>query len=286
MLRGRIVAESSDSVTVATTLAGRVTLPRAVVSGITDPEAAGKSALATVPTLGNDESRRRRVQWSPRIEIGVQHISEVVRKEVGAVFGGSFGMSLERSTPRTSMSVSIQTNYQRQSPNPAAADDNLLTMTAARSIRPKVRVVGQTFIERNRPQEIEIRYTQHLGIGRQLVKSERMTLFLAPGVTYAYANASEEAELAASGTVTASGFGGGFYESLALRLAPALSLTQNLLWTEIRGRRQYASTLTLSGRLSAHVAMNLVHNLRFDSGLVDPVRKTLGRTTVGLQFAR
>jgi len=213
-------------------------------------------------------------------------MSEVARDEVGAVIGGSVGVSLERSSPKSSVTVGLQVNYQRQNPNPAASDDQMVNITANRLLSANYRLVLQTVAERNRPQEIDARFTQHVGVGRVLVRTNRVRLFVAPGAAFAYANATEEAELASNGAVTVSGVGGGFYESLSLKISPTIQLSQNLLWTEISGRRQHASSITLSGQLSAHLGMNVVYNRRYDSGLVDPIRPTFNKVMIGLQLQR
>jgi hypothetical protein len=70
------------------------------------------------------------------------------------------------------------------------------------------------------------------------------------------------------------------------RYRPTIQLSQNLLWTEIAGRRQHASTVTLSGQLSAHLGVNVVYNRRYDSGLVDPIRPTFNKVMIGLQLQR
>ncbi len=283
-IQGRVVLETGDSVTVVSTTLGRLTFARSAVTSISPFESEAQSALAAVPTLGL--STARRVQWTRKVEVGVQYMSEIVQGKAGAVVGGSVGANLERSTVHSSVSIGLQANYQRQEPYPAASDDRMLTLTALRDLGSTYRLVIQTFAERNIPQEIDFRLTQHVGIGRTLVKSPRLKMFVAPGVTYAYANASEEAELAANGTVTASGAGVGFYESLALQLAPTIGVSQNLLWTEISGRRQYASSVTLSGRVTGGVGLNIVYNRRYDSDLIAPVRRTFGKLMVGLQLSR
>ena len=283
-LQGRVVAETADSVTVVSETLGRLTFARSAITSISSNAAEAQSALAAVPTL--EHSRPRRAKWSRKFEIGVQHQSEVVRDDAGAMTGISVGANLGRSTPKSTVKIGLQINYQRQDPHPAASDERLLTLTAVRDLNATYRLIAQTFGERNVPQEIDFRFTQHLGIGRSLVNSKRARLFVAPGVTYSNANASEEAELAANGTVTAVGFGVGFYESLSLQITPTIGLSQNTLWTEISGRRLRASTVTLSGQISSGVLLNAVYNLRYDSDLVDPVRKTFGKLMIGLQISR
>ena len=283
-LQGRVVAETADSVTVVSETLGRLTFARSAIASISPSEAEAQSALAAVPTLGH--SRPHQARWARTLEVGVQHLSEVVRDDAGAMTGISVGATLGRSTPKSSVKVGLQINYQRQDPHPAAADDRLLTITAVRDLNATYRLIAQTFAERNIPQEIDFRFTQHLGLGRSLVNSKRAKLFVAPGVTYSDANASEEAELAANGTVTAVGFGVGFYESFAVQLAPSIGLSQNLLWTEISGRRLRASTVTLSGRIGSGVSLNAVYNQRYDSDLIDPVRKTFGKLMIGVQLSR
>ena len=284
ILRGRVTSQTADSVIFLSEAVGRVAVARSAVTAITAAENDAKSALATVPTLGGDNAPS--VRWSRRLEVGYQYMSEVARDEVGAVIGGSVGVSLERSSPKSSVTVGLQVNYQRQNPNPAASDDQLVNITANRLLSANYRLVAQTIAERNRPQEIDARFTQHVGVGRVLVRTNRVRLFVAPGAAFAYANATEEAELASNGAVTVSGVGGGFYESLSLKISPTIQLSQNLLWTEISGRRQHASSITLSGQLSAHLGMNVVYNRRYDSGLVDPIRPTFNKVMIGLQLQR
>ena len=284
ILRGRVTSQTADSVIFLSEAVGRVAVARSAVTAITAAENDAKSALATVPTLGGDHAPS--VRWSRRLEVGYQYMSEVARDEVGAVIGGSVGVSLERSSPKSSVTVGLQVNYQRQNPNPAASDDQMVNITANRLLSANYRLVAQTIAERNRPQEIDARFTQHVGVGRVLVRTNRVRLFVAPGAAFAHANATEEAELASNGAVTVSGVGGGFYESLSLKISPTIQLSQNLLWTEISGRRQHASSITLSGQLSAHLGMNVVYNRRYDSGLVDPIRPTFNKVMIGLQLQR
>jgi len=284
ILRGRVTSQTADSVIFLSEAVGRVAVARSAVTAITAAENDAKSALATVPTLGGDNAPS--VRWSRRLEVGYQYMSEVARDEVGAVIGGSVGVSLERSSPKSSVTVGLQVNYQRQNPNPAASDDQMVNITANRLLSANYRLVLQTVAERNRPQEIDARFTQHVGVGRVLVRTNRVRLFVAPGAAFAHANATEEAELASNGAVTVSGVGGGFYESLSLKISPTIQLSQNLLWTEISGRRQHASSITLSGQLSAHLGMNVVYNRRYDSGLVDPIRPTFNKVMIGLQLQR
>jgi hypothetical protein len=284
ILRGRVTSQTADSVIFLSEAVGRVAVARSAVTAITAAENDAKSALATVPTLGGDHAPS--VRWSRRLEVGYQYMSEVARDEVGAVIGGSVGVSLERSSPKSSVTVGLQLSYQRQNPNPAASDDQMVNITANRLLSANYRLVAQTIAERNRPQEIDARFTQHVGVGRVLVRTNRVRLFVAPGAAFAHANATEEAELASNGAVTVSGVGGGFYESLSLKISPTIQLSQNLLWTEIAGRRQHASTVTLSGQLSAHLGMNVVYNRRYDSGLVDPIRPTFNKVMIGLQLQR
>ena len=284
ILRGRVTSQTADSVIFLSEAVGRVAVARSAVTAITAAENDAKSALATVPTLGGDHAPS--VRWSRRLEVGYQYMSEVARDEVGAVIGGSVGVSLERSSPKSSVTVGLQVNYQRQNPNPAASDDQMVNITANRLLSANYRLVLQTVAERNRPQEIDARFTQHVGVGRVLVRTNRVRLFVAPGAAFAHANATEEAELASNGAVTVSGVGGGFYESLSLKISPTIQLSQNLLWTEISGRRQHASSITLSGQLSAHLGMNVVYNRRYDSGLVDPIRPTFNKVMIGLQLQR
>jgi len=284
ILRGRVTSQTADSVIFLSEAVGRVAVARSAVTAITAAENDAKSALATVPTLGGDNAPS--VRWSRRLEVGYQYMSEVARDEVGAVIGGSVGVSLERSSPKSSVTVGLQVSYQRQNPNPAASDDQMVNITANRLLSANYRLVLQTVAERNRPQEIDARFTQHVGVGRVLVRTNRVRLFVAPGAAFAYANATEEAELASNGAVTVSGVGGGFYESLSLKISPTIQLSQNLLWTEISGRRQHASSITLSGQLSAHLGMNVVYNRRYDSGLVDPIRPTFNKVMIGLQLQR
>lgn len=284
ILRGRVTSQTADSVIFLSEAVGRVAVARSAVTAITAAENDAKSALATVPTLGGDHAPS--VRWSRRLEVGYQYMSEVARDEVGAVIGGSVGVSLERSSPKSSVTVGLQVSYQRQNPNPAASDDQMVNITANRLLSANYRLVAQTIAERNRPQEIDARFTQHVGVGRVLVRTNRVRLFVAPGAAFAHANATEEAELASNGAVTVSGVGGGFYESLSLKISPTIQLSQNLLWTEISGRRQHASSITLSGQLSAHLGMNVVYNRRYDSGLVDPIRPTFNKVMIGLQLQR
>ena len=284
ILRGRVTSQTADSVIFLSEAVGRVAVARSAVTAITAAENDAKSALATVPTLGGDHAPS--VRWSRRLEVGYQYMSEVARDEVGAVIGGSVGVSLERSSPKSSVTVGLQLSYQRQNPNPAASDDQMVNITANRLLSANYRLVAQTIAERNRPQEIDARFTQHVGVGRVLVRTNRVRLFVAPGAAFAHANATEEAELASNGAVTVSGVGGGFYESLSLKISPTIQLSQNLLWTEISGRRQHASSITLSGQLSAHLGMNVVYNRRYDSGLVDPIRPTFNKVMIGLQLQR
>jgi hypothetical protein len=284
ILRGRVTSQTADSVIFLSEAVGRVAVARSAVTAITAAENDAKSALATVPTLGGDHAPS--VRWSRRLEVGYQYMSEVARDEVGAVIGGSVGVSLERSSPKSSVTVGLQVSYQRQNPNPAASDDQMVNITANRLLSANYRLVLQTVAERNRPQDIDARFTQHVGVGRVLVRTNRVRLFVAPGAAFAHANATEEAELASNGAVTVSGVGGGFYESLSLKISPTIQLSQNLLWTEISGRRQHASSITLSGQLSAHLGMNVVYNRRYDSGLVDPIRPTFNKVMIGLQLQR
>ncbi len=292
VLQGRLIAETADSIVVVSSAYGQLRLARSAVRSISgDSPTEQVSALAAVPTISHQ--RAKRAKWSSRIEIGIQALSALTKPDAeGGNIGGSIrsrsvGLNLERSGPSSTMKMGLQMNYFRQDPYPAAANDLLLTITAARDLGASpYRVVGQTFMERNHPQSIALRFTQQLGIGRLVVKSKRLSMFVAPGVAYSYADAKEDAQLAISQSITLNGMGVGVYESIMWQVIPSVTVSQSFFATVTAGRRQSAGAITVSGMLAPRVGVNVVYNRRYDSGMVDPVNKTFTKMVVGIQLSR
>jgi hypothetical protein len=292
VLQGRLTAETADSIVVVSSTYGQLRLARSAVRSISGSSPTESfSTLAAVPTISHQ--RAKRAQWSSRLEIGIQALSALTKPDAegnnigGAIRSRSVGLNLARSGPSSTMKLGLQTNYFRQDPYPAAANDLLLTITAARDLGASpYRVVAQTFVERNHPQSIDLRVTQQLGIGRLVVKSKRLSMFLAPGVAYSYANAKEDAQLAVSQSITLDGVGVGVYESIMWQVIPSVAVSQNFFSTVTSGRRQSAAAVTLSGMIAPRVGVNVVYNRRYDSGMVDPVNKTFTKLVLGIQLSR
>jgi len=292
VLQGRLIAQTADSIVVVSKSYGQLTLARSMVRSISgDNPTEQVSALAAVPTISHQRAKQAR--WSSQIELGIQSFSALTKPDAegnnigGSIRSRSIGLNLARSGPSSTMKMGLQVNYFRQDPHPAAASDLLLTITAARDLGASpYRVVAQTFLENNKPQSIYVRFTQHIGIGRLVVKSKRVKMFLAPGLAYSRADTDEEAELAISQSITLNGPGVGVYESIAWQVIPSVTLSQNFLSTITSGRRQAAGAITVSGMLAPRIGVNVVYNRRYDSGMVDPVNKYFSKLVIGIQLSR
>jgi putative salt-induced outer membrane protein YdiY len=228
--------------------------------------------------------------WSGTGTISVTHISTVVPGVAGSTLGAQIALGTARKSARGELSLDGNMSYFRVDPATAAVNQWGLTFGARRILAPRWVLLGRTTYDVNRVQYLQYRSTTISGLGYFVVKSDRASLLLAPGVGY---GKSEQTSLgrvlsfAAGIPPSVEGPITGAYDAMNLQLTPMLSVQQDLHYFWSLGRtpsRQAQLNARLVGMMTTHVGLSIAFKGQYDTSMPPSVNRTLWSLMSGVQL--
>ncbi len=274
---GRVVKQDDANVTLDTQLFGVVTIPRDKVTQLLSGGAPTSSAAP-------------KVHWTRTATLRGMYSSAVVPGYIGETKGLQVDVKVSRRSAIASETFRATSSYQKTSPNPASVDEGDASLLLTRSISGPFHLLSESDLERNRLQEIDYRFTEHVGLGWNPIATKTTWFLLAPGIAYTQEQAPDSSRIrnvAGGAFEDANGLGMGAYEALSLTVLDGLALDQDLLM--IHGfdgtpRLQYTGNANLIGMVSKRFGLSIGYSRRYDSTLPTPIKRALDELTSGIQI--
>jgi putative salt-induced outer membrane protein YdiY len=228
--------------------------------------------------------------WSGTLTGSMTHISTVVPGVSGATLGGQVTLGVARTDTRGSLNLDGSLSYWRVDPDAADVNQWRVTLGGRRMLAPRWVLLGRTRIEVNHVQYLEYRSTTLAGLGYLIVKSDRVSFMLAPGLGY---GKSEQTALgrvlsfAAGIPPSVEGPITGGHDLLTVQLTPMLGFQQDAhyFWSLRKDTpyRQAEFNAKLVGMMSAHVGLSIAFRGQYDSSIPPPVERTLRSLISGIE---
>ncbi|HVX40337.1 MAG TPA: DUF481 domain-containing protein [Gemmatimonadaceae bacterium] len=275
---GRVVKQDDAVVTLDTELFGVLAIPRGKITQL-------------LSTSGAPSASKAAVHWSRTATVRGMYSSAVVPGYIGETKGLQVEAKVVRRSAIASETFRAKSSYQKTSPSPASVDEGSAELLLTRSIRGPFHLLSESELDRNRLQEIDYRFTEHLGIGWNPISTKTAWLLLAPGIAYTQEQAPDSSRIrnvAGGAFEDANGLGMGMYEAVDLTIIDGLSLDQDLL--TIHGfdgtpRLQYTGNVNLIGMVTKWFGLSIGYSRRYDSTLPAPIKRTLDELTSGVQIS-
>jgi len=125
-----------------------------------------------------------RSPWSGTATGSMTHVSTAVLGVAGSTLGAQLTGGVARTGPRGTVTLDGALSYWRVDPAAAAVNQKSLTLGGRWMLRPGWVLMGRSEFEVNRVQYLQYRTTTIAGLGYFVVKSSRVSLFVAPGIGY------------------------------------------------------------------------------------------------------
>jgi putative salt-induced outer membrane protein YdiY len=274
-----------------TSLVGRVTATRdgkvhMHVDGLGDVvlDSAAVASRSPVPAAPRPPS-----PWSGTLTPSVTHISTIAPGLAGSTLGAQVTLGVARTGARGGLTLEGNLSYWRREPDSADVDQWGLTLGGRRMLTPRVVLMGRSQFEVNHVQFLEYRSTTIAGLGYFVVKSDRVSVLVAPGLGYGKNEQTEYGRVLSFAAGVPAGVEGpitGVHEMLSLQLTPMLTFQQDMhyFWSlSDMPFRQADVNAKLVGMVSAHFGLSITYRQQYDSSMPPPVNRTLRSLISGVQ---
>jgi putative salt-induced outer membrane protein YdiY len=220
----------------------------------------------------------------------VTHVSAVVPDVAGSTLGAQVTFAVARTDEQNTLTLEGSMSYLRVKPAAAAADQWGLTLGERWMLTPRWVLMGRSMFEVNHVQYLEYRSVTIAGLGYFVVKSDRVSLLLAPGFGY---GKSEQTPL---GRVLSFGAGippsvegpiTGVYDVMTLQLTPTLSFQQDMHYFWSLGQtpsRQAQFNARLVGMMTKFFGLSVAFKDEYDTSMPPPVNRNLWSLNWGVQL--
>ena len=274
---GRVVKQDDAVVTLDTELFGVLSIPRDKITQLLS----GGSTPAPAANA---------VHWTRTATVRGMYSSAVVPGYMGETKGLQVEAKIVRRSATASETFHATSSYQKTSPSPASVDESSAELLLTRALRGPFHLLSESELDRNRLQEIDYRFTEHVGIGWNPIATKNSWLLLAPGIAYTREHAPDSSRIrnvAGGAFEDANGLGMGMYEAVAFTVVDGLALNQDVLM--IHGfdgtpRLQYTGSVNVIGMVNKRFGLSIGYNRRYDSTLPTPIKRALDELTSGIQI--
>ena len=218
------------------------------------------------------------------------HISTVVPGVAGSTLGAQMTLGAAWTGTRASLTLDGNLNYWRVDPDPAAVNQWGSSLGGRRMLTSRWVLLGRSKIEVNHVQYLEYRSTTLAGLGYLIVKSDRVSLLLAPGLGYGKSEQTDQGRVlsfAAGIPPSVEGPITGAYDMLTVQLTPMLSFQQDMhyFWSLRKDTpyRQADFNARLVGMMTTHFGLSIAFREQYDSSMPPPVERALRSLISGVQ---
>ncbi len=228
--------------------------------------------------------------WSGTATGSVTHRSTVVPGVAGATLGAQMTLEIARAGPSGTLTLDGTLSYWRVDPDPAAVNQWGVTLGGNRMLTTRWTLLGRSRLETNRVQYVQYRWTTIAGLGYFIVKSNRVSLLLAPGIGYGANEQTEVGRVLSFAAGIPPGVDGlitGVHDRFNLQLTPLLALQQDMhyFWglSDVPFR-QAEFNAQLVGMMTPHFGLSIAFKEQYDSRIPPPVNRTLLSLVSGIQW--
>lgn len=227
--------------------------------------------------------------WSGTLTASMTHISTIAPGIAGSTLGAQMNLGVARTGARGAITLDGNLSYWRREPDSADVNQRGLTLGARRMLTPRVVLMGRSQLEVNHVQFMEYRSTTIAGLGYIVVKSDRVTLLLAPGLGYGKNEQTAYGRVLSFAAGIPAGVEGpitGVHNMLSLQLTPMLGFQQDMhyFWSlSDTPFRQAEFNAKLLGMMSAHFGLSIAFRQQYDTSLPPQVNRTLRSLISGVQ---
>jgi putative salt-induced outer membrane protein YdiY len=228
--------------------------------------------------------------WSGTVTASMTHISTIAPGIAGSTLGAQMTLGVVRSGARGALTLDGNLSYWRREPDSADVDQWGLTLGGRRMLTPRVVLMGRSQFEVNHVQYLKYRSTTIAGLGYFVVKSDRVSLLLAPGLGYGKNEQTEYGRVLSFAANIPAGVEGpitGVHNILSLQLTPMLSFQQDMHYFWSLGAttpyRQAEFNARLVGMMTTHFGLSIAFRQQYDSSMPPPVKRALRSLISGVQ---
>lgn len=228
--------------------------------------------------------------WSGTATGSVTNISTVAPGLAGPTLGAQVTLGIARTSARGAITLDGNLSYWRRKPDSAAVDQWGLSLTGRRLLTPRWVLLGRTMLDVNHVQYLEYRSTTIAGLGYLIVKSQRVSLLLAPGFGYGKSEQTALGRVLSFAAGTQPGVEGpitGVHDMFTVQLTPMLGFQQDLhyFWSLSHTPfRQAEFNAKLLGMMTTHFGLSIAYKQQFDTSMPPQVNRTLRTLISGVQL--
>jgi putative salt-induced outer membrane protein YdiY len=228
--------------------------------------------------------------WSATATGSMTHVSAAVPGIAGSTLGAQLTAGIARTGPRGAFTLDGTSNYWRVDPAVADVDQWSVALGGRRLLTQRWVLMGRSEIEVNRVQYLKYRSTTIAGLGYFVLKSDRVSLLLAPGIGYGKSEQTALGRVLSFAAGTAPGVEGpitGVHDMMTLQLTPMLSFQQDVhfFWSlSDTPYRQAQFNAKLLGMMTAHFGLSIAFREVYDSSMPPPVERRLRSLISGVQL--
>jgi putative salt-induced outer membrane protein YdiY len=228
--------------------------------------------------------------WSGTLTGSMTHISTIAPGIAGSTLGAQVTLGIARATARGGLTLDGNLSYWRREPDSADVDQWGLTLGGRRMLAPRVVLMGRSQFEVNRVQFLQYRSTTIAGLGYVLVKSDRVTLLVAPGLGYGRNEQTAYGRVLSFAAGIPAGVEGpitGVHDMLSLQLTPMLGFQQDMhyFWSlSDTPFRQAEFNAKLLGMMTTHFGLSITFRQQYDTSMPPQVNRTLRSLISGVQL--
>jgi len=228
--------------------------------------------------------------WSGAMTASMTNISTIAPGIAGSTLGAQVALGLARSGARGTITLDGNLSYWRREPDSADVDLWGLTLGGRRMLTGRWVLLGRSRFDVNHVQFLQYRSTTIAGLGYLIVKSDRVSLLLAPGLGYGRSEQTAYGRVlsfAAGIPASVEGPITGVHDMLTVQLTPMLSFQQDMhyFWS-LRAStpyRQAEFNAHLLGMMTTHFGLSIAFKDQYDSSMPPPVNRTLRTLISGVQ---
>jgi putative salt-induced outer membrane protein YdiY len=229
--------------------------------------------------------------WSGMLTGSMTHISTIAPGIAGSTLGAQVTLGVARSGARGAITLDGNLSYWRREPDSADVDLWGLSLGGRRMLTQRWVLLGRSKLDVNHVQFLQYRSTTLAGLGYFIVKSDRVSLLLAPGLGYGKSEQTAYGRVlsfAAGIPASVEGPITGVHDMLTVQLTPMLSFQQDMhyFWS-LRAStpyRQAEFNARLLGMMTTHFGLSIAFTQQYDSSMPPPVNRTLRSLISGVQL--
>jgi len=227
--------------------------------------------------------------WSGTMTASMTHISTIAPGIAGSTLGAQVTLGVARTGARGAITLDGNLSYWRREPDSADVNQWGLTLGGRRMLAPRWVLMGRSQFEVNHVQYLQYRSTTIAGLGYFVVKSDRVSLVLAPGLGYGKNEQTEYGRVLSFAAGIPAGVQGpitGVHNVLSVQLTPMLGFQQDMhyFWSlSDTPFRQAEFNTKLLGMMTTHFGLSIAFREQYDSSMPPPVKRTLRSLISGVQ---